>query len=98
MGAEIEQGRENRAKEIEYTMELNKKAYDKYIKQITPVNELGSDMLRAFVTGGIICALGQDWRWESLSSLIISRSGRSTRIPHRWRWRCGFMRIISARL
>ena len=58
-GAEIEQGRENRAKEIEYTMELNKKAYDKYIKQITPVNELGSDMLRAFVTGGIICALGQ---------------------------------------
>lgn len=39
-----------------------------------------------------------DWRWESLSSLIISRSGRSTRIPHRWRWRCGFMRITSARL
>lgn len=57
--AEIEQGRENRAKEIEYTMELNKKAYDEYVKQITPVNELGSDMLRAFVTGGIICALGQ---------------------------------------
>ena len=40
-------------------MELNKKAYDEYVKQITPVNELGSDMLRAFVTGGIICALGQ---------------------------------------
>ena len=59
MGAEIEQGRENRAKEIEYTMELNKKAYDEYIKQITPVNELGSDMLHAFVTGGTICALGQ---------------------------------------
>ena len=30
--------------------------------------------------------------------LTISRSGRSTRIPHRWRWRCGCMRIISARL
>ena len=59
MDAEIEQGRENRAKEIEYTMELNKKAYDEYVKQITPVNELGSDMLRAFVTGSIICALGQ---------------------------------------
>ena len=40
-------------------MELNKKAYDEYVKQITPVNELGSDMLRAFVTGGIICTLGQ---------------------------------------
>lgn len=40
-------------------MELNKKAYDEYVKQITPVNELGSDMLHAFVTGGIICTLGQ---------------------------------------
>lgn len=40
-------------------MELNKKAYDEYIKKITPVNELGSDMLYAFVTGGIICTVGQ---------------------------------------
>ena len=40
-------------------MELNKKAYDEYIKKITPVNELGSDMLHAFVTGGSICTVGQ---------------------------------------
>ena len=40
-------------------MELNKKAYDEYVKQITPVNELRRDMLHAFVTGGTICALGQ---------------------------------------
>ena len=40
-------------------MELNKKAYDEYIKKITPDNELGSDMLHAFVTGGIICTVGQ---------------------------------------
>ena len=40
-------------------MELNKKAYNEYIKKITPVNELGSDMFHAFVTGGIICTLGQ---------------------------------------
>ncbi len=40
-------------------MELNKKAYDNYVKQITPVNALDTDMLHAFVTGGIICALGQ---------------------------------------
>ena len=40
-------------------MELNKKAYDEYIKKITPVNERGSDMLHAFVTGGIICTVGQ---------------------------------------
>ena len=32
---------------------------NEYIKKITPVNELGSDMLHAFVTGGIICTVGQ---------------------------------------
>lgn len=40
-------------------MELNKKEYGDYVKQITPVNPLGLDMLKAFITGGIICALGQ---------------------------------------
>ncbi len=40
-------------------MELNKKAYDEYVKQITPTNSLGVDMIRAFFTGGVICCLGQ---------------------------------------
>ena len=40
-------------------MELNKQAYDEYVKQITPTNSLGTDMLRAFLTGGTICLLGQ---------------------------------------
>lgn len=40
-------------------MELNKQEYDKYVKEITPTHPLGKDMLRAFVTGGIICLLGQ---------------------------------------
>ncbi len=40
-------------------MELNKQEYDKYVKQITPTHSLGADMLRAFVTGGTICLLGQ---------------------------------------
>ena len=40
-------------------MELNKQEYDKYVKQITPTHSLGVDMLRAFVTGGTICLLGQ---------------------------------------
>lgn len=40
-------------------MELNKKEYGEYVKQITPANPLGLDMLKAFVVGGIICALGQ---------------------------------------
>ena len=41
------------------TMELNRQEYDKYVKQITPTHSLGTDMLRAFVTGGTICLLGQ---------------------------------------
>ena len=40
-------------------MELNKQEYDKYVKQVTPTYPLGKDMLRAFVTGGTICLLGQ---------------------------------------
>lgn len=40
-------------------MELNKKEYGEYVKQITPTNSLGLDMLKAFITGGIICSLGQ---------------------------------------
>ena len=40
-------------------MELNKQEYGEYVKQITPKNPLGADMLKAFVTGGFICTLGQ---------------------------------------
>lgn len=40
-------------------MELNKKEYGEYVKQITPTNPLGMDMLKAFIVGGIICSLGQ---------------------------------------
>ncbi len=40
-------------------MELNKQEYDNYVKQVTPKSPLGSNMLKAFLTGGIICLLGQ---------------------------------------
>lgn len=40
-------------------MELNKQAYDEYVKQITPTHPLGISMLKAFILGGIICTLGQ---------------------------------------
>ena len=35
------------------------KAYEKYVKRITPVHSLPANMLKAFVTGGTICGLGQ---------------------------------------
>lgn len=40
-------------------MELNKQAYDEYVKQITPTHPLGISMFKAFILGGIICTLGQ---------------------------------------
>lgn len=40
-------------------MEVNKQAYDKYVKQITPTNNVWTDMARAFVVGGVICTIGQ---------------------------------------
>jgi len=40
-------------------MELNKDAYGKYVKEVTPKRALPGAMGKAFVTGGVICALGQ---------------------------------------
>lgn len=37
----------------------DKKAYQKYVKQVTPTHNLWLQMLKAFITGGIICCIGQ---------------------------------------
>lgn len=33
--------------------------YNEYVKQVTPVHSLGAQMVKAFVTGGLICCIGQ---------------------------------------
>lgn len=35
------------------------KQYEKYVKEITPTHSLPSNMVKAFVCGGLICTLGQ---------------------------------------
>ena len=35
------------------------KEYEKYVKEVTPPHNLWLQMLKAFVTGGIICCIGQ---------------------------------------
>lgn len=35
------------------------KEYDELVKQVTPQNNLFLQMLKAFITGGIICTIGQ---------------------------------------
>ncbi len=38
---------------------MKQNGYGKYVKERTPVRKLGPDMAKAFVTGGVICVIGQ---------------------------------------
>lgn len=40
-------------------VEINKKQFEKYVKSVTPTHNLGQQMWRAFLTGGMICMIGQ---------------------------------------
>jgi len=40
-------------------MEIDKKEYGKYVKEVTPMHSLPRNMFRAFLTGGLICTAGQ---------------------------------------
>lgn len=44
------------------TMEQKEKKnqeYNEYVKQVTPTHSLPANMIKAFITGGMICILGQ---------------------------------------
>ena len=40
-------------------VENNKQAYAEYVKTVTPTHNLGLQMLKAFLVGGIICVIGE---------------------------------------
>lgn len=40
-------------------MEIDKKEYGEYVKQVTPVHSVWMNMIRAFLVGGVICTIGQ---------------------------------------
>ena len=40
-------------------MEVDKKKYEEYVKEITPVHSLPKSMACAFLVGGVICTIGQ---------------------------------------
>lgn len=44
---------------MEQKEEEKKQQYEKYVKEVTPTHNLWLQMLKAFITGGIICTLGQ---------------------------------------
>ncbi|MBE7719606.1 SpoVA/SpoVAEb family sporulation membrane protein [Lacrimispora indolis] len=40
-------------------MEINKKAYEAYVKEVTPVHKRWPGLIKAFLVGGAICLFGQ---------------------------------------
>ncbi|MBR5268323.1 MAG: SpoVA/SpoVAEb family sporulation membrane protein [Lachnospiraceae bacterium] len=40
-------------------MEINKKEYGTYVKEVTPVFSVWKNMRNAFLVGGVICTVGQ---------------------------------------
>lgn len=55
-------------------MEIDKKRYDAYVKQITPTHNLWESMAKAFVTGGIICTAGELLRQGFLALGLESKA------------------------
>ena len=49
-------------------MDMNREEYQQYAERHMPRSKAGRNMLRAFLTGGLICALG-----EGLSRFYLSR-------------------------
>ena len=56
-------GRETRrimsVEEMDEQKKQQQNEYEQYVKEVTPTHNLGLQMLKAFVTGGIICCIGQ---------------------------------------
>ena len=48
-------------------MEIDKKEYERYVKDVTPVFSTWKNVLYAFLTGGTICTIGQ-----ALTNLFMS--------------------------
>ena len=56
-------GREHRRimsmEEMDEQKKQQQKEYEQYVKAVTPTHNLWLQMLKAFITGGIICCIGQ---------------------------------------
>jgi len=40
-------------------MKMTKKQYSKYVEEMSPKSSIGSNVLKAFLIGGLICCIGQ---------------------------------------
>lgn len=43
----------------DFFKQQKQKEYNEYVKQVTPTHSLAANMAKAFLTGGVICVVGQ---------------------------------------
>ena len=62
-------------------MEIDKKKYEEYVKQVTPTHSLAKNMVAAFLVGGIICVLGQFALNFMMNNMGMDQEVRGSRRP-----------------
>ena len=50
---------EGKRKRMCSVMKMTNKQYNEYVKKVSPKSPVGMNMLKAFISGGIICCIGQ---------------------------------------
>ena len=73
-------------KKVEKSMEMKQKEYADYVKSVTPTHNLGLQMLKAFVVGGIICTIG-----EWILNYLTGTMGLEQEIAGSW---CSLLLIL----
>ncbi len=75
-------------KKVEKSMEMKQKEYADYVKSVTPTHNLGLQMLKAFLVGGIICTIGE-WILNYLTGTL----GMEQEIAGSW---CSLILVLVA--
>ncbi len=77
-------------KNVEKSMEMKQKEYADYVKSVTPTHNLGLQMLKAFLVGGIICTIG-----EGILNYLTDTMGLEQEIAGSW---CSLLLVLCSAL
>lgn len=75
---------------IEKSKEMKQKEYEDYVKSVTPTHNLGLQMLKAFLVGGIICTIG-----EWILNYLTGTMGMEQDIAGSW---CSLLLVLGSAL
>jgi len=77
-------------KNVEKSMEMKQKEYADYVKSVTPTHNLGLQMLKAFLVGGVICTIG-----EGILNYLTGTMGLEQEIAGSW---CSLLLVLCSAL